>query len=148
MKHIVAVITALLFLGLVFLICENMDKPVKKHPRVIEIESYEIDAILRSYSNVVAIRGTGSMRPLIPAGKPDEIVAWAILDNSKDFALLEQGLVVVFDSGKNGLIIHELNQLDKDGWISSGSYNGFYDAGRVTRTNLRGVVISIYKLKK
>ena len=145
MKIVIAALAILAFASVVFF---NTKSNTMNHPKVIEIDSHEVDAILRSYSNVVAIKGTGSMRPLIPAGKPDEIVAWAILDNSKDFALLEQGLVVVFDSGNNGLIIHELNQLDKDGWISSGSYNGFYDAGRVTRTNLRGVVISIYKLKK
>jgi len=103
---------------------------------------------LRSHSNVVAIRGTGSMRPLIPAGKPDEIVAWAALDNSLDFALLEAGDVVVFSHKNGSFVIHELSLLDGDGWISSGSYNKFYDSGRVTRQNLRGVVTLIYKLKK
>ena len=121
---------------------------MKPHPRVVEIASHEVDAILRSHSNVVAIRGTGSMRPLIPAGKPDEIVAWAALDNSLDFALLEAGDVVVFSHKNGSFVIHELSLLDGDGWISSGSYNKFYDSGRVTRQNLRGVVTLIYKLKK
>jgi len=121
---------------------------MKNRPKVIEVYSFDMDSILRENRNVVSILGTGSMRPLIPAGKPTEIVAWAILDNTKDFNLLEAGMVVVFSRKEGGFVIHELNALDKDGWISSGSYNGFYDSGRVTRENLRGVVTLIYKLKK
>jgi hypothetical protein len=121
---------------------------MKNQPKVVEVDSFDMDYILRENRNVVSILGTGSMRPLIPAGKPTEIVAWAVLDSTKDFNLLEAGMVVVF-SHKNGtFVIHELSMLDKDGWISSGSYNGFYDSGRVTRENLRGVVTLIYKLKK
>lgn len=126
----------------------NQIESVKNQPKVIEIDSFDVDAILREHRNVVAVKGTGSMRPLIPAGKPTEIVAWAILDKTKDFNLLEAGMVVVFSQKNGTFIIHELNTLDKDGWISSGSYNGFYDSGRVTRENLRGVVTLIYKLKK
>jgi len=126
----------------------NQIESVKNKPKVVEIDSFDVDAILREHRNVVAVRGTGSMRPLIPAGKPTETVAWAILDNTKDFNLLEAGMVVVFLHKNGTFVIHELSMLDKDGWISSGSYNGFYDSGRVTRENLRGVVTLIYKLKK
>jgi len=121
---------------------------MKNHPKVVEVNSFDMDEVLRSHSNIVAILGTGSMRPLIPAGQPNETVAWAVVDNTKDFNLLEAGMVVVFKHKDSGFVIHELNMLDKDGWISSGSYNGFYDSGRVTRENLRGVVTLIYKLKK
>ena len=121
---------------------------MKNQPKVIEIDSFDVDAILRENRNVVSVLGTGSMQPLIPAGKPTEIVAWAVLDSTKDFNLLEAGMVVVFSRKDAGFVIHELNTLDRDGWISSGSYNGFYDSGRVTRENLRGVVTLIYKLKK
>ena len=121
---------------------------MKNQPKVIELDSFDMDSILRENRNVVAILGTGSMRPLLPAGKPTEVVAWAIVDNTKDFNLLEAGMVVVFSHKDAKFVIHELNTLDKDGWISSGSYNGFYDSGRVTRENLRGVVTLIYKLKK
>lgn len=148
MKNIVALISLVFLTVLAVLTYKNMDDSAKKHPRVVEIESFEVDAILRSYSNVVAIKGTGSMRPLIPSGDPDEIVAWAVVDNSRDFSLLSEGDVVVFYHKDSGLTIHELNVLDGSGWISSGSYNKFYDSGRVTRENLRGVVTLIYKLKK
>lgn len=121
---------------------------MKNQPKIVEIDSFDVDAILRNNRNVVSILGTGSMRPLIPAGKPTEIVAWAVVDNTKDFNLLEAGMVVVFIHKNGTFLIHELSMLDKDGWISSGSYNGFYDSGRVTRENLRGVVTLIYKLKK
>ncbi len=126
----------------------NQVEAVKNHPKVVEINLFEVDSVLREHKNVVAVKGTGSMQPLIPAGKPTEIVAWALLDSTKDFNLLETGMVVVFSHKKGEFVIHELNTLDKDGWISSGSYNGFYDSGRVTRENLRGVVTLIYKLKK
>jgi len=92
---------------------------MKNRPKVIEVYSFDMDSILRENRNVVSILGTGSMRPLIPAGKPTEIVAWAILDNTKDFNLLEAGMVVVFSRKEGGFVIHELNALDKDGWISS-----------------------------
>ena len=147
MKAAFAVIAALLVAVIAFLVAKE-NKPMKPHPRVIESAVYEVDAILRSYSNVVAIKGTGSMRPLIPSGGPDEIVAWAVLDNSRDFALLGAGDVVVFSHKDGSFVIHELNLLDGEGWISSGSYNKFYDSGRVTRQNLRGVVTLIYKLKQ
>lgn len=146
MKVVFSVLAVLLAGLIVFAIIKENPK-MKPHPRIIDVAPYEIDSILRLYSNVVAIRGTGSMQPLIPAGKPDEIVAWAVVDNI-DFALLGAGDVVVFTHKDDGLVIHELNLLDGEGWISSGSYNKSYDSGRVTRKNLRGVVTLIYKLKK
>jgi hypothetical protein len=141
-------IISVIICSLLTIVAINMSKAEKPHPSIIEINSFDVDSMLRSHSNVVAIKGTGSMRPLIPAGKPDEIVAWAVVDNSRDFALLSAGDIVVFTHKNGGLIIHELNVLDGEGWISSGSYNKFYDSGRVTRQNLRGVVTSIYKLKQ
>lgn len=146
MKAVFAVIAALLAALIVFIVIKENPK-MKPHPRIVEVNAYEIDAILRSYRNIVAIKGTGSMQPLIPAGKPCEIVAWAVVDNI-DFALLGAGDIVVFTNKDAGLVIHELNLLDGEGWISSGSYNKFYDSGRVTRNNLRGVVTLIYKLKQ
>ena len=149
MKFAVISLIALLSLCLAFAIYQNMNKPKANQPPIIDIDSFEMDSILRTHSNVIAIKGTGSMRPLIPASdNPNEIVAWAVVDGSKDFATLHSGQIVVFRHKDAGFLIHELSLLDKDGWISSGAYNKFYDSGRVTRENLRGVVISIYKLRK
>ncbi len=146
-KVFYAIILAIIC-SLLTIVAINMIKDKKPHPSIVEINSFDVDSMLRSHSNVVAIKGTGSMRPLIPAGKPDEIVAWAVVNNSHDFALLVTGDVVVFEHKNGSLIIHELNVLDGEGWISSGSYNKFYDSNRVTRKNLRGVVTLIYKLKQ
>ena len=149
MRLAVPTLIALLSLGLAFVIYQNVNKPKVNQPPIVEVDSFDMDSILRTHKNVIAIKGTGSMRPLIPASdNPEEIVAWAVVDSSKDFATLHSGQIVVFRHKDAGFLIHELSLLDKDGWISSGAYNKFYDSGRVTRENLRGVVTSIYKPRK
>ena len=68
-----------------------------------------------------------------------------IYDGSNDFGTLGTGDLVLFDRAGQ-LIVHQLAQLDRAGWITSGSANDGYDTGRVTRANLRGVVTAIYNI--
>lgn len=110
------------------------------------IERYEVDAILRDFPNACLVLGTGSMRPTIPAGRHDEVVSVVIYDNSKDFATLGEGMPVLFKH-PSGLIVHQLAKLTPAGWTTTGSANGHYDTGTVTRANLRGVIVKIYNIK-
>lgn len=110
------------------------------------VERYEVDAILRDFPNACLVLGTGSMRPTIPAGRHDEVVSVVIYDNSKDFATLGEGMPVLFKH-PSGLIVHQLAKLTPAGWTTTGSANGHYDTGTVTRANLRGVIVKIYNIK-
>lgn len=109
------------------------------------IERYEVDEILRAEANAVLIRGTGSMRPTIPAGRHDEIVSVAIYE-PRSVESLKVGMPVIFKH-PSGLIIHQLAKLTPSGWVTTGSANAGYDMGKVTQSNLRGVVVKIYNIK-
>jgi hypothetical protein len=115
-------------------------------PIPIWIERYQVDEILRSEANAVLIRGTGSMRPTIPAGRHDEIVAVAIYE-PRSIESLKVDLPVIFKH-PSGLIIHQLAELTPSGWVTTGSANAGYDIGKVTQANLRGVVVKIYNIKR
>jgi hypothetical protein len=85
------------------------------------------------------------MQPLIPASTdPAEIVALAQLDRCA-FALLGPGELIVFRS-RYGYIIHRLAELTRDGWITDGTHNKFYDQGRVTESTYVGRAVKIYTL--
>ena len=106
-------------------------------PPSSEIHRWEVDAILRSHPHRAAlVRGTGGD----PAG-----TAVVIYDPVANYDLLGAGAFVVLEHHSQGLLVHQLAQLDGDGWISTGSAN---DSGRVTRANLRGAVVHVYNIKK
>jgi hypothetical protein len=120
----------------------------KAMPPTTEINRWEVDAILRSHPHRAAlVRGTGSMIE-IRGGDPAGVTAVVIYDPVFNYTLLGAGTFVLFDHHSQGLLVHQLAQLDGDGWVSTGSANGHYDSGRVTRANLRGVIVHIYKIKK
>ena len=116
-------------------------------PPSSEIHRWEVDAILRSHPHRAAlVRGTGSMLE-IRGGDPAGITAVVIYDPFANYDLLGKGAFVLFAHHSQGLLVHQLAQLDGDGWISSGSANGHYDSGRVTRANLRGAIVHVYRIK-
>jgi hypothetical protein len=94
----------------------------------------------------VGVLGTGSMAPLIPAGRADEVVAYVRIP-SWSFDWLVKGDVVVFRHGRAGLVVHELAGKDSGGWITGGINNRNYDAGRVTVINFIGRVSEILIIK-
>ena len=117
-------------------------------PPSSEIHRWEVDAILRSHPHRAAlVRGTGSMLE-IRGGDPSGVTAVIIYDPFAQYDLLGAGTFVLFAHHSQGLLVHQLAQLDGNGWISSGSANGHYDSGRVTRANLRGVIVHVYNIKK
>jgi hypothetical protein len=117
-------------------------------PPTTEINRWEVDGILRTHPHRAAlVLGTGSMLE-IRGGSPMEATAIVIYDPVFNYTLLGAGTFVLFDHHSQGLLVHQLAQLDGDGWVSTGSANGHYDSGRVTRANLRGVIVKIYNIKK
>lgn len=120
----------------------------KAMPPSTEIHRWEVDAILRSHPHrACLVRGTGSMLE-IRGGDADGVTAVVIYDPIARYDLLGAGTFVLFEHHSLGLLVHQLAQLDGKGWISAGSANGHYDSGRVTRANLRGAIVHIYKIKK
>jgi hypothetical protein len=93
--------------------------------------------------DLVAILGTGSMRPTIPAGAG--VVAYAQLDR-RAYVLLGPGDLVVFRVAGGGYVVHQLAQLDGGSWITGGSANARYDAARMDATSYVGLVVKIHLL--
>jgi hypothetical protein len=137
---------AFVFAALIYAEIRRNKTALVAMPTPTWIERYEVDAILRDYTNAVLVLGTGSMRPTIRAGRHDEVVAVVIYDNSRDYDTLGEGLPVLFKH-VSGLIVHQLAKLTPAGWITTGSANAGYDTGTVTRANLRGVVVKIFNIK-
>ena len=66
---------ALIFAALIYAEIRRNKTALAAMPTPTWIERYEVDAILRDYTNAVLVLGTGSMRPTIRAGRHDEVVA-------------------------------------------------------------------------
>ena len=137
---------ALIFSVLLYIEMKRDKEALAAMPVPTWIERYEVDGILRSNTNAVLIRGTGSMRQTIPAGRHDEIVAVAIYE-PRAVESLKVNQCVIFKH-PSGLIIHQLAKLTASGWVTTGSANMGYDTGTVTQANLRGVVVKIYNIKR
>ena len=117
-------------------------------PPSSELHRWEVDAILRSHPHRAAlVRGTGSMLE-IRGGDPAGVTAVVIYDPFANYDLLGAGTFVLFEHHSQGLLCHQLAKLDGEGWISTGSANGHYDSGRVTRANFRGAIVHVYNIKK
>jgi hypothetical protein len=123
---------------------ERKSVMIKALPPSFTVASHEIDGMLREGYPLVAVLGTGSMRPHIPAG--DGIVAWCMIERC-DIKLLSRGDLVVFRT-KQGNILDQLAQLTASGWITSGLHNSGYDSTRVTADNFVGRVVKTYIVKK
>ena len=118
-------------------------------PPSSEIHRWEVDQIIRDcpkHLRACLVRGTGSMLE-IRGGDPSGVTAVIIYDPFAQYDLMGAGTFVLFAHHSQGLLVHQLAQLDGDGWISSGSANGHYDSGRVTRANLRGAIVHVYNIK-
>ena len=106
---------------------------------------HEIDEMLRK-ERLIAVKGTGSMAPYIPAGDPTKRVAWVRVE-ACDFSELKRGDLVVFETQQQGLILHQLSQKTAVGWITSGLNNHSYDSTRVYPENFQARVVHTYVLK-
>ena len=117
-------------------------------PPSSEIHRWEVDAVIRDcprHLRVCLVRGTGSMAE-IRGGDPTAVTAVVLYDPVAQYDLLCSGAFVLFAHHSQGLLVHQLSKLDGSGWISTGSANGHYDSGRVTKANFRGAIVYTYKI--
>ena len=117
---------------------------VKALPPSFTVAPHEIDGMLREGYPLVAVLGTGSMQPYIPAGEGR--VAWVMVERC-DFKLLAKGDLVVFRT-PTGNIVHQLAQLTASGWTATGLHNSSYDSTSVTANNFVGRVVKTYIIAK
>ena len=117
---------------------------IKALPPSSTVAPHEIDGMLREGYPLVAVLGTGSMQPYIPAG--DGRVAWVMIERC-DFRVLSKGDLVVFRTAK-GNILHQLAQLTGAGWITAGLHNASYDTTRVYPETFVGRVVKTYIIQK
>ena len=133
----------LVFSALIYADMKRNKDMVKALPPSSYIAPHEIDAMLREGYRLVAIMGTGSMQPYIPAGEGR--VAWVLVDRC-DFRLLGAGDLIVFSTPK-GNVCHQLATLTAAGWITSGLHNSSYDTTRVYPETFLGRVVKTYIVK-
>jgi hypothetical protein len=104
------------------------------------------DARLLAGPHCVAVLGTGSMRPYIPASAdPRQIVAFAALENTP-YAELQKGELVVY-RWRGSYVIHQIVAQQGDNWISSGLANRRYDAQHVTLETYYRRVVRVYVIQ-
>ena len=117
---------------------------IKALPPSFTVAQHEINGMLREGYPLVAVLGTGSMQPYIPAGEGR--VAWCLIERC-DFRVLGKGDLVVFRT-KQGNILHQLAELTPEGWITTGLHNSNYDTTTVSIDNFIGRVVKTYIVKK
>lgn len=117
-------------------------------PRVVCVD--RDDARARAGLDAVAILGTGSMAPLIPAAKagqdPKTTVVAYVKPSDKTYDEIRRGdLVIYWADWARGWVCHQAAQQDGDGWIMSGLNNRESESfARVTVRNFRAVVLNVY----
>jgi hypothetical protein len=115
-------------------------------PPRYEVASEALARLLAG-KQAVAVLGTGSMRPYIPASpNPQQIVAIAVTELAP-YEELKNGELVVFRF-KDSLVIHQIVAREGDRWISSGLANRHYDATRVSRETYERRVVRVYVIKR
>jgi len=95
---------------------------------------------------IYSILGTGSMAPYLPAGQPDEIVAYAIARPGATFADVRKGnLVVALDpNNPAGATMHQAGAKQGATWILTGLANTRSDTGRMTPDTFLAIVAKTY----
>jgi len=144
----VAALLALLALGLGLIFAAiryHHNAMLDALPPSEEIDRHQMNYLLMQGLDLVAIRGTGSMRPYIPAG--DGIVAYCEINRHASPDYLRVGDLAIITTGR-GLVVHQLaGRYPNGSWITSGLYNGGYDVGSVTNDRIYGIVMKTYILK-
>jgi len=108
-------------------------------------------ALAQAGDSAIAIRGTGSMAPYIPAAAPglvpvDTVVAYAVLDAAANYESLTVGALVLYTAGWTPhRVLHQAALKDRLGWIMSGLHNERSETWeRVTPANYKGTVARVY----
>lgn len=145
--------TALILIPLIILLLVGIALVKRSHntmvhalPPSVQSSPAEVQLLVLAGVDMVAVQGTGSMRPYIPSGNAaNEIVAYVSIERVP-FSDLKQGDLVTYRT-QAGNILHQLAAKDGDGWIASGLHNAGYDRSRVTVSNFTGRVVKTYIVK-
>ena len=119
-------------------------------PRIVCATQEE--ARQRAGATAIAVLGTGSMAPYIPAAAPgrdplETVVAYLVPSLDLVFADIAPGRLVVYQPAwsPHYCVTHGAAVQDRLGWIMSGLANRTYEAGeRVTAANFRAIVAAVY----
>lgn len=128
--------------------------------RVLRVECVSVSAASDAASEyatrfpghvVLAVAGTGSMSPFIPAARkgddPRKVVAFACVVSAKKFSSVEIGDLVVYRAEwlPGSLVVHQVVDTDKYGLILSGLNNARTESSyRVTEKNFVGIVGAVF----
>ena len=118
-------------------------------PPAIECRD-EADARAKAGPGAIAILGTGSMAPFIPASLPGQdprktVVAFAVIEPATFYDIQAGDLCIYAADWTPGLVIHQAAQKDSLGWVMSGLGNARSEASwRVTPANFKGIVARVY----
>ncbi len=107
---------------------------------------------LQSGGSVVAVLGTGSMAPYIPAAAAGRdpratIVAYAVTRPGATYADIRPGDLCLYlaEWAPAQCVLHVAALYDALGWIMSGLHNRTYEnAVRVTPANFRGLTAAVF----
>lgn len=110
-------------------------------PRVVV--KTQSEAIRLAGTEVLPVKGTGSMKPYIPESEdPDKVVAILAIEKPP-YEELKKGDLVVFTS-KDSQVVHQIAAAQGDKWITSGLDNSNYDGPALTRETYFGRVARVY----
>lgn len=102
--------------------------------------------------DVIAVLGTGSMAPYIPAAAPGAdplrtVVAYVVAAPRATFADIRPGALVVYRAAWSAAhpVLHQAASRDAAGWIMSGLHNPEYEARwRVTPANFVAIAAQVF----
>jgi len=143
---IIALVACILALSLLAM-CElkRQHNAVTALPKTVQVDLHEVQHLILTGHDLVAVMGTGSMQPYIPGGDDDGIVAYVQVERPA-YSALRKGDLVVFRAGSIN-ILHQIAEREGEDWISTGLHNSHYDGTRVTEKNIIGRVVKTYILK-
>jgi hypothetical protein len=119
-------------------------------PRIVCAD--QADAQRQAGPTAIAVLGTGSMAPFIPAALSGldpftTVVAYAVPSPDLVFGDIKAGRLVVYAPSWSPKfsVMHLAASQDAGGWIMSGLANRDYEASeRVTREKFRAIVSAVY----
>jgi len=149
--------TVLLALGLVLLLAAIV--LVARHKESVLVAGLPVRIVCTDQAaakeqaglGAIAVLGTGSMAPYIPAALPGRdplstVVAYAVLDGTATFDGITKGALIVYaPAWAKGRVMHQAALLDSGGWIMSGLHNERSETWeRLTPATYVGTVARVY----
>ena len=148
---VVAIIAVLLFLAWSAQRTLERGLPPKDTSAANRAEGFLFasDFAQKTGGEIFGVLGTGSMAPYIPAGKAEDVVAYAVTRKGATLRDVVPGDVCFYkrdDAAYKGLVIHGAAEFTSAGWIMSGLGNRSHDI-RMNADNFVGIVAKVFVWK-